>query len=206
MSRDPLRTSYMAAAGRNRRPDSQGSPMGAIFNVFPLILIPVLIYNIWAFGSTAAGTDPADVRRHLENPMICMPMASQEPGAVNVCEAGRQGAQTQAAAVAQAPDAAIAAPAGTVHWVVSFGDLLILLSLILLFIELLKSTSTGTAAIFNHALSMLVFIICLVEFLLHPAFATSVFFIIMIMSLLDVLAGVVVTIIAARRDVEFAGQ
>jgi hypothetical protein len=28
----------------------------------------------------------------------------------------------------------------------------------------------------------------------------------MIMSLLDVLAGVVVTIISARRDVEFAGQ
>ena len=33
-----------------------------------------------------------------------------------------------------------------------------------------------------------------------------VFFIIMTMSLLDVLAGVVVTIISARRDVEFAGQ
>jgi len=53
---------------------------------------------------------------------------------------------------------------------------------------------------------MLVFIICLVEFLLHPAFATSVFFVILVMALLDVLAGVVVTIISARRDVEFAGQ
>lgn len=176
--------------------------MGAIFNVFPLILIPVLIFNIWAFGSTAAGTDPADVRMHLDRPMICMPMASQEDGAVNPCEAAP--AATQATA-AQGLETAPAVP-GTVHWVVSFGDLLILLSLILLFIELLKSTSTGTAAIFNHALSMLVFIICLVEFLLHPAFATSVFFTIMIMSLLDVLAGVVVTIIAARRDVEFAGQ
>jgi hypothetical protein len=84
--------------------------------------------------------------------------------------------------------------------------MLILVSLILLFIELLKSTSTGTAAIFNHALSMLVFIICLVEFLLHPAFATTTFFLILTMSLLDVLAGVVVTIIAARRDVDFAGR
>jgi hypothetical protein len=179
--------------------------MGAIFNVFPLILIPVLIFNIWAFGSTAAGTDPADVRMHLQNPMICVPMASQEPGAINVCEQSRDAAANTV--VTQGPNAtAAAAPMGTVHWVVSFGDLLILLSLILLFVELLKSTSTGTAAIFNHALSMLVFIICLVEFLLHPAFATSVFFIIMVMSLLDVLAGVVVTIIAARRDVEFAGQ
>jgi len=179
--------------------------MGAIFNVFPLILIPVLIYNIWAFGSTAAGTDPADVRRHLETPMICVPMASTEPGAVNACQAGRAAAQAQVT-VEQGTQVAVGAPAGTVHWVVSFGDLLILLSLILLFIELLKSTSTGSAAIFNHALSMLVFIICLVEFLLHPAFATSAFFIILVMALLDVLAGVVVTIIAARRDVEFAGQ
>jgi len=178
--------------------------MGAILNVFPLILIPVLIYNIWAFGSTAAGADAIDVRRHLDNPMICMPMASQEPGAVNACEQGRQAA-AQTPSFTQTPEAAAALPVGTVHWVVSFGDLLILLSLILLFVELLKSTSTGSAAIFNHALSMLVFIICLVEFLLHPAFATSVFFIIMVMALLDVLAGVVVTIIAARRDVEFAG-
>jgi hypothetical protein len=33
-----------------------------------------------------------------------------------------------------------------------------------------------------------------------------VFFVIMFTALLDVLAGVVVTIISARRDVEFAGQ
>lgn len=145
--------------------------MGAIFNVFPLILVPVLTYNIWAFGATAANNgDGAAVRAHLDTAWVTMPMAS---GAT---------------------------------WIISFGDVMVLLALILLFVELLKSTSTGTAAIFNHALSMLVFIICLVEFLLHPAFATSVFFIILVMALLDVLAGVVVTIISARRDVEFAGQ
>ena len=154
--------------------------MGAIFNVFPLILIPVLIYNIWAFGSTAVRTSAADVRAHLETRMFGVPMASSEPVA-----GGLAGAMQP------------------VEWAVSFGDLLMLLSLLLLFIELLKSTSTGTSAIFNHALSMLVFIICLVEFLLHPAFATSTFFLIMIMSLLDVLAGVIVTIVSARRDVEF---
>ena len=42
--------------------------------------------------------------------------------------------------------------------------------------------------------------LCLIAFLLHANFATSVFFIITIMSLLDVLAGVVVTIVSARRD------
>ena len=155
--------------------------MGAIFNVFPLLLVPVLVYNIWAFGSTAARVTPADIRRHLEvDRMFSVPMASSETLSNGVV-----------------------AP---VMWDVSFGTLLVLLSLLFLFIELLKSTSTGTSAIFNHALSMLVFIICLVEFLLHPAFATSTFFIIMVMALLDVLAGVVVTIVSARRDVEFAGH
>jgi hypothetical protein len=154
--------------------------MGAIFNVFPLILIPVLIYNLLAFGSTVAGITGAAVRESLTGTWFTVPMASQEANAAGVDS--------------------------TVRWAVSSGDMLILVSLILLFIELLKSTSTGTAAIFNHALSMLVFIICLVEFLLHPAFATTTFFLILTMSLLDVLAGVVVTIIAARRDVDFAGR
>lgn len=155
--------------------------MGAIFNVFPLILIPVLTYNIWAFGSTAAnGNNTQIVREHLNDPWLRIPMASSPNNCV--------------------PDVSC------VEWVLTFGDVLVLMALVLLFIELLKSTSTGTAAIFNHALSMLVFIICLVEFLLHPAFATTPFFMMMVMSLLDVLAGVVVTIISARRDVEFAGQ
>ncbi len=154
--------------------------MGAIFNVFPLILIPVLIYNILAFGATVARTTGKDVRDGLTNEWFSLQMASREPGISGVMQ--------------------------PVEWSVTSGDMLVLIALILLFIELLKSTSTGTMAIFNHALSMLVFIVCLVEFLLHPAFATTTFFLIMIMSLLDVLAGVVVTIVAARRDVEFGGE
>jgi hypothetical protein len=145
--------------------------MGAIFNVFPLLTIPMFIYNIWAFGSTLAHNhDPNVVRQHIMDVWLRVPMASR------------------------------------VEWLVTFGDVMVLLSLLLLFVELLKSTSTGTAAIFNHALSMLVFIICLIEFLLRPEFATTAFFLILVMSLLDVLAGVVVTIVSARRDVEFAGQ
>jgi hypothetical protein len=35
---------------------------------------------------------------------------------------------------------------------------------------------------------------------MFPAFATSVFFLIMMMSLLDVMAGFMVTIASARRD------
>ena len=85
-------------------------------------------------------------------------------------------------------------------WSVSIGDLILFLSLILLFVELLKSTSSQRVAIVNHALSMALFVVCLVEFLLLPGFAGSVFFLILTMVLLDVLAGFIVTIIASRRD------
>ncbi|WEK57358.1 MAG: hypothetical protein P0Y52_12530 [Candidatus Brevundimonas phytovorans] len=85
-------------------------------------------------------------------------------------------------------------------WSVSVGDLILFLSLILLFVELLKSTSSQRVAIVNHALSMVLFVVCLVEFLLLPGFAGSVFFLILTMVLLDVLAGFIVTIIASRRD------
>jgi hypothetical protein len=85
-------------------------------------------------------------------------------------------------------------------WNVGVGDLILFLSLILLFFELLKSTSSQKVAIVNHALSMIVFVVCLVEFLLIKGFATSTFFLIVVMVMLDVLAGFIVTIIAARKD------
>ncbi len=89
-------------------------------------------------------------------------------------------------------------------WNVGVGDLILFLSLILLFFELLKSTSSQKVAIINHALSMILFVLCLVAFLLVKGFATSTFFLIMTMVMLDVLAGFIVTIISARKDLDFA--
>jgi hypothetical protein len=94
-----------------------------------------------------------------------------------------------------------------VDWAVSRGELLLAVALIVLFVELLKSTNSRGAAIINHALSLLLFIGCLMEFLLGAAFATSTYFLITLMVLLDVLAGFIVTIVSARRDMDFtAGQ
>jgi hypothetical protein len=88
-------------------------------------------------------------------------------------------------------------------WAVSLGDLLLAGSLVVLFVELLKSTTSRQVAIVNHSLTMVLFIACLVEFLLFPAFATSTFFLVALMVLLDVLAGFIVTIVASRREVDF---
>ena len=90
--------------------------------------------------------------------------------------------------------------ASGVHWAITPGHALIGGALLCLFFELIKSTGTGRAAVMNHAFSLVLFVLCLVEFLLMPAFATSVFFLIGAMCLLDVMAGFMVTIAAARRD------
>jgi hypothetical protein len=102
----------------------------------------------------------------------------------------------------------LAQPLFSVHmasgaaWTVGLGDLLLGVALVLLFVELLKSTSSRRVAIINHSLSMVLFIVCLVEFLLFGACATSTFFLITLMVLLDVLAGFIVTIVASRRDLD----
>lgn len=91
-------------------------------------------------------------------------------------------------------------------WTFSWGDLIILLTLILLFMELLKSTYTTTTSLVDHGLSMLVFILCLIEFLLVDRAATSVFFFIMIAALIDVIAGYTIGIRVARRDLNIGSE
>lgn len=85
-------------------------------------------------------------------------------------------------------------------WSFTLGNLLVIFTLGLLFMEILKATRTGGNSLVDHALSTIVFVICLIEFLTVKQAATSVFFIIMFICLIDVIAGFSVTIRAARRD------
>ncbi|MDO8420989.1 MAG: hypothetical protein Q7S99_02400 [Parvibaculum sp.] len=89
-------------------------------------------------------------------------------------------------------------------WTISLGDLFLAFGLVLLFLELVNSTKTGTSTIINHALSMLVLLVALVQFIVLPQFGTSVFFLIVLFNLLDVIAGFTVTITSARRDFSVA--
>lgn len=134
----------------------------------PLLLIPVVLYNIVVLWGASGEGGLAAADQLLRDPVFTVPMTS---GA---------------------------------NWSIGVGDLILFLGLILLFFELLKSTSSQKVAIVNHALSLVVFVVCLVEFLLIRGFATSTFFLILTMVMLDVLAGFIVTIIAARRDLDFS--
>lgn len=153
----------------------KGNLMRAIFGIFPLLVIPVALYNLLAIGfggsvemanefGEIVRAESAPILSLLNDRFLGLPMISG------------------------------------VDWILTKGDAILLLAVVFLFLEILKSTSTGTSTIINHAVSMILFIVCLIQFLLLPNFATSTFFILMSMTLLDVLAGVVVTIVSARRD------
>jgi hypothetical protein len=82
----------------------------------------------------------------------------------------------------------------------TMGDLLIVLGLVLLYFEIFKATRTSSLSIVDHLLSMLLFVACLVEFMILPGFGTSVFLLLTLMCFIDVVAGFTVTISTARRD------
>ena len=130
-------------------------------------------------------------------PLLALPVLLYNLTAMLVLEGGF-GALDAQVRLAE-PVASIPMGSGAL-WILSTGDVLVITALFVLFIELLKSTSSRGTAIVNHGLSMLLFVICLLQFLLLEAFATSAFFLITLMVLLDVLAGFIVSIVAARRD------
>lgn len=86
------------------------------------------------------------------------------------------------------------------QWRFSFGDFLVLVTFALLFVEIVKATRTTKHEIINHGLSLLTFIVALIEFIVLKGFATTPFFFITVMALFDVVAGYTISIIAAEHD------
>lgn len=89
-------------------------------------------------------------------------------------------------------------------WAVTLSDLMILLAMALLFVETLRSANpTHSATITNHIISTGLVIIYIIEFLTVPVAATSLFFVLTIIALFDVVAGFTISIRSASRDVSF---
>ncbi|HVX98349.1 MAG TPA: hypothetical protein VHA55_00995 [Pseudorhodoplanes sp.] len=122
---------------------------------FPLLLIPVALYNIVAFlFRTDMGTTLFTVRM----------MSGGE-------------------------------------WAVSISDVLLVIGILMLFVEILKSTRIGNRSIVDHMLSLVLLLVMLAEFIMVRAAATSTFFLLSAMSLVDVVAGFTITIRTAQRDI-----
>jgi hypothetical protein len=85
-------------------------------------------------------------------------------------------------------------------WVMTNGDVFVVVGLFMLGIEGLKSTSTGKTSMVNHMFSMLVFLVGAVLFLLVKGFGTTTFLLIVVMALIDIMVGMLTSIVTARRD------
>src|SRR5271154_2630068 len=110
------------------------------------------------------------------------------------------------------PGVSWTAPMATVHmmsgqdWVLTWGDILLAFTVFLLWVEIIKSARIGPRSVMDHILAMALFIGMLVEFLLVQQAATSTFFLLMIIALVDVLAGFVVGMRSAARQIEIENQ
>ena len=90
-------------------------------------------------------------------------------------------------------------------WSMSAGDMLVALGILVLFGEIMKSTRIGIRTVVDHALSLILFLGMLVEFLLVKQCATATFFLLLVISFIDVLGGFAVTLRSAQRDLTVEG-
>lgn len=90
-------------------------------------------------------------------------------------------------------------------WKLTWGDVILVITMVSLFIEILKATYTSTASLVDHGLSMVLFIGALIAFLMVPQAATSVFFLLLVALVIDVIAGFTIGIRVAKRDIGFGG-
>ena len=91
-------------------------------------------------------------------------------------------------------------------WAVSPGQILVALAILILFVEILKSTRLSTRTIIDHILSTILFIGMLIEFLLVKQAASATFFLLLVISFVDVVGGFTITIRTAQRDISIDGH
>ena len=87
-------------------------------------------------------------------------------------------------------------------WTVTPEELILAFSILLLGVEVIKAARMGLRGIMDHILSMVLFVVMLVEFLLVARAGTSTFFLLMTISFVDVLAGFIITARTAPRDIQ----
>jgi hypothetical protein len=87
-------------------------------------------------------------------------------------------------------------------WTVTPEEIFLAFSILLLGIEVIKAARMGLRGLMDHILSMILFVVMLVEFLLVARAGTSTFFLLMTISFVDVLAGFIITARTAQRDIQ----
>jgi hypothetical protein len=130
------------------------------FDVFPLLLLPMLYFNFMVFA--VYGMDAAKVNAWLDGSAFQLTMFS---------------------------DAV---------WSMTQADVILAAGMGLLFIEILKSIGSPMLSLVNHGIAVMTLLVYVVEFISFPAFTVSVFFLLGLMQLIDVIAGYTITIVSSR--------
>jgi hypothetical protein len=100
-------------------------------------------------------------------------------------------------------DEVLAIPMIGATWTITWGDLMVLLGLVVLFFEMLKSARPAPRTIANHLASTAILIIYVIEFVLVGLAENSTFFLLTVISVFDVAAGFTISIRTASRDVTY---
>ncbi|GGE46430.1 hypothetical protein GCM10011367_21540 [Marinicauda pacifica] len=165
-----------------------------MYELFPKMIIAIVVYAAIAFTTGIAGGEEAFIGNMQEfRSGNCVGMVDAGPEAVECAEGALHATL-------------FTVPTAGTQWALSLSDLLITLALVMLFLEMLKAPGTGNVTVYNNLLSTGVFIVAILLFVLQPLFATSTFFIIMLMTLVDTAAGWFITVIASRRDLAVGGE
>src|SRR5271163_3779300 len=112
---------------------------------FPLLLIPLAIYNMIAFLMPGVS---------LADPLFRLTLISGS------------------------------------DWPVTMSDILLALGVLMLLFEVIKGARPGAKFVTDHLLSLIVFGAATAEFLLWPKFASSTFFLLTLLALVDFLSGI----------------
>ena len=92
-----------------------------------------------------------------------------------------------------------------VDWTMTTGDVLVALAILLLCGEVMKSSRISRRTIIDHALSLILFLGMVIEFILVKQAATATFFLLLVVGFIDVLGGFAVTLRSAQRDLTVEG-
>ena len=93
-----------------------------------------------------------------------------------------------------------------VTWIPTFGDALLTLGVLLLLLEVIKASRPGARYLTDHLLSLIVFGAATAEFLLLAPFGTSTFFLLTVLTAVEFLAGVSLSIRSRHRPAAAAAQ
>jgi hypothetical protein len=96
--------------------------------------------------------------------------------------------------------ASVTLKSGTI-WNATAGDALLALAALLLLIEMIKAARPGGKSIVELLLSLLLCAGAIAEFVMLPPFGTSIFFLLIVLAVVDVFGGLAVTIQSRRRVV-----